>query len=114
MQAYSKRALPVLKWLNKLSHEQETIIPVRLVKGAYWDYEIKNAQQLGLNEYPVFTLKESTDLSYMACSSFLLSDECQKFMYPQFATHNAYTLCMIESIGYKKNYELQKLFWLLR
>ena len=110
VQAYSKRALPVLKWLNKLSHEQETIIPVRLVKGAYWDYEIKNAQQLGLNEYPVFTLKESTDLSYMACSSFLLSDECQKFMYPQFATHNAYTLCMIESIGYKKNYELQKLF----
>ena len=74
VQAYSKRALPVLVWLAALSKEQGDRIPVRLVKGAYWDSEIKMCQQRGISGYPVYTRKESTDVSYLACAHFLLSE----------------------------------------
>ncbi|OEY67155.1 bifunctional proline dehydrogenase/L-glutamate gamma-semialdehyde dehydrogenase PutA [Marinobacter sp. X15-166B] len=92
VQAYSKRALPVLCWLNKLAREQGDEIPVRLVKGAYWDTEIKICQQLGVDGYPVFTRKEATDTSYLACLRFLLSDYTRGALYPQLASHNAHTV----------------------
>ncbi|MEH6577145.1 MAG: bifunctional proline dehydrogenase/L-glutamate gamma-semialdehyde dehydrogenase PutA, partial [Amphritea sp.] len=88
VQAYSKRALPVLSWLNFLACQYKTPIPVRLVKGAYWDTEIKLAQQAGLPDYPVYTLKSATDLSYQICGEYLLSEHCP-YLKPQFATHNA-------------------------
>ena len=95
VQAYSKRALPTLIWLNALAKKLDTQIPVRLVKGAYWDSEIKWAQEKGLSEYPVFTRKENTDISYLACARFLLSKETDGYLRPQFATHNAHTVSSI-------------------
>ena len=95
MQAYSKRALPALCWLTKLAKEQGDEIPVRLVKGAYWDTEIKACQQLGLESYPVFTRKEATDTSYLACLRFLLSDYTEGALYPQLASHNAHTVASV-------------------
>jgi RHH-type transcriptional regulator, proline utilization regulon repressor / proline dehydrogenase / delta 1-pyrroline-5-carboxylate dehydrogenase len=93
VQAYSKRAWPVLQWLEALAQQLETRINVRLVKGAYWDSEIKRAQQRGLNSYPVFTSKTATDISYLACARWLLQRP-QNF-FPQFATHNAVTIASI-------------------
>ncbi|MDX1757123.1 MAG: bifunctional proline dehydrogenase/L-glutamate gamma-semialdehyde dehydrogenase PutA [Marinobacter sp.] len=95
VQAYSKRALPVLCWMTKLAKEQGDEIPVRLVKGAYWDTEIKICQQLGLAGYPVFTRKEATDTSYLACLRFLLSDYTKGALYPQLASHNAHTVASV-------------------
>lgn len=95
IQAYSKRALPVLCWLNKLAAEQGREIPIRLVKGAYWDTEIKICQQMGLDGYPVFTRKEATDVSYLACLKFLLSDHTKGNLYPQLASHNAHTVATV-------------------
>lgn len=92
IQAYSKRALPVLCWLNRLAKEQGDEIPIRLVKGAYWDTEIKICQQLGLDSYPVFTRKEATDTSYLACLRYLLSDYTEGALYPQLASHNAHAV----------------------
>jgi len=114
IQAYSKRALPILVWIAALAREQGDIIPVRLVKGAYWDSEIKQAQQLGLNDYPVFTRKESTDVSYLVCARFLFSDAAHPFIYPQFATHNAHTVACIKRLAISSNvthahYEFQRL-----
>ncbi|UZE94774.1 bifunctional proline dehydrogenase/L-glutamate gamma-semialdehyde dehydrogenase PutA [Alkalimarinus alittae] len=109
VQAYSKRALPVLTWLTALSREQGDLIPLRLVKGAYWDTEIKLSQQAGLTEYPVFTRKEATDVSYLACAHFLFSDEVRGRIYPQFATHNAHTVASIKSIATHDHYEFQRL-----
>lgn len=111
VQAYSKRALPVLCWLNKLAREQGDEIPVRLVKGAYWDNEIKHAQQLGIESYPVFTRKESTDTSYLACLRFLLSDYTKGALYPQLASHNAHTVASVLAIAQHKTrrIELQRL-----
>ncbi|TGN41330.1 bifunctional proline dehydrogenase/L-glutamate gamma-semialdehyde dehydrogenase PutA [Marinobacter confluentis] len=111
VQAYSKRALPVICWLNKLAKEQGKEIPVRLVKGAYWDNEIKHAQQLGIANYPVFTRKESTDTSYLACLRFLLSDYTRGALYPQMASHNAHTVASVLAIARKKErpIELQRL-----
>ncbi len=74
VQAYSKRALHVLCWITALAKEQGDEIPVRLVKGAYWDTEIKHCQEMGIENYPVFTRKEATDTSYIACARFLLSE----------------------------------------
>lgn len=99
VQAYSKRALPVLVWLNQLAKQQGDKIPVRLVKGAYWDSEIKWSQQAGYQAYPVFTRKEATDVSYLVCARFLLSEYTQGHIYPQFATHNAHTLAAISVIA---------------
>ncbi|MCV2884627.1 bifunctional proline dehydrogenase/L-glutamate gamma-semialdehyde dehydrogenase PutA [Aestuariibacter sp. AA17] len=111
VQAYSKRALPVLMWLTQLSKSQGDIIPVRLVKGAYWDTEIKECQQMGLDGYPVFTRKAGTDASYLACARFLLSEQTTGAIYPQFATHNAHTLVCIRKMAEKHNreYEFQRL-----
>src|SRR5690606_26999405 len=82
VQAYQKRAWPVIRWLEELGHSGHRVIPVRLVKGAYWDTEIKRAQQQGLAGYPVFTRKTSTDVSYLACARALLHES--PHLYPQF------------------------------
>src|SRR6185503_9589423 len=74
VQAYGKRAMPVLRWLHGLAEQGGKRIPVRLVKGAYWDSEIKWAQERGLVDYPVFTRKLHTDVSYLAGLRFLLSE----------------------------------------
>ncbi len=108
VQAYSRRALPVLQWLAQLAGQTTRIIPVRLVKGAYWDTEIKRAQEAGLTDYPVFTRKVSTDVSYLACARYLL--ENRKLFYPQFASHNAQTLASISVVAKNKTgYECQRL-----
>ncbi|PRB78979.1 bifunctional proline dehydrogenase/L-glutamate gamma-semialdehyde dehydrogenase PutA [Pseudomonas sp. MYb185] len=100
VQAYSKRALPVLHWLTRLATEQGDEIPVRLVKGAYWDTEIKQAQIEGLADYPVYTRKANTDIAYLACARYLLSDLTRGRLFPQFATHNAHTLvCLLDMAG---------------
>ncbi len=111
IQAYSKRALPVLCWLNKLAREQGDEIPIRLVKGAYWDSEIKLSQQLGEDGYPVFTRKEATDTSYLACLRFLLSDYTDGGLYPQLASHNAHTVASVLAMAKRKGrrFEFQRL-----
>ena len=93
VQAYQKRAIHVIAWLQSVAEHQRRRIPVRLVKGAYWDTEIKRAQELGLRDYPVFTRKLATDVSYLACARRLLAGGGA--FYPQFATHNAQTLASI-------------------
>jgi RHH-type proline utilization regulon transcriptional repressor/proline dehydrogenase/delta 1-pyrroline-5-carboxylate dehydrogenase len=108
VQAYQKRALPVISWLIDLAHRQRRIVPVRLVKGAYWDSEIKRGQELGLSDYPVFTRKIGTDTSYLACARALLS--APDNIYPQFATHNAHTLAAVQVFaGQNRKFEFQRL-----
>ncbi|MEA2081109.1 MAG: bifunctional proline dehydrogenase/L-glutamate gamma-semialdehyde dehydrogenase PutA, partial [Pseudomonadota bacterium] len=107
VQTYQKRAWPVLQWLRQLADKQHRRIPVRLVKGAYWDSEIKCAQERGLNGYPVFTRKSATDVSYLACAGFLMSNTDS--LYPQLASHNALTLAWVIEIGRGCDYELQRL-----
>ncbi|HYM17312.1 MAG TPA: bifunctional proline dehydrogenase/L-glutamate gamma-semialdehyde dehydrogenase PutA [Micropepsaceae bacterium] len=108
VQGYQKRALPVIEWLKDLAKRQNRVIPVRLVKGAYWDSEIKRAQEQGLSDYPVFTRKIGTDTSYLACARSLLSAPDRIF--PQFATHNAHTLSAIEAFaGKNRKFEFQRL-----
>ncbi|MCL9781701.1 bifunctional proline dehydrogenase/L-glutamate gamma-semialdehyde dehydrogenase PutA [Vibrio sp. S4M6] len=109
VQAYSKRALPVLVWLNGLAKEQGDLIPLRLVKGAYWDSEIKWSQQAGYDNYPVYTRKEATDVAYLACARFLLSDSVRGNIFPQFASHNAHTVTAIAVMAQHKDYEFQRL-----
>ncbi|MGI9276724.1 MAG: bifunctional proline dehydrogenase/L-glutamate gamma-semialdehyde dehydrogenase PutA [Endozoicomonas sp.] len=109
VQAYGKRALPVLSWLAALALEQGDRIPVRLVKGAYWDSEIKLCQQAGLAGYPVYTRKEATDVAYIVCARFLLSEPVQKLLYPQFASHNAHTVASILTIASHRGFEFQRL-----
>lgn len=107
LQAYQKRCFQVLDYLVQLCHETKRRIPLRLVKGAYWDSEIKQAQILGLPGYPVFTRKEHTDVSYLACAQTMLQHpEC---FYPQFATHNALTVAAILEMAGDKTFELQRL-----
>ena len=108
VQAYQKRALPLLEYLNRLADAQDRIIPVRLVKGAYWDMEIKRAQEQGLADFPVFTLKRNTDLSYLACARYLLA-HCPR-IYPQFATHNAHTVSYIHHHAGDREFEFQRLY----
>ncbi|MCX7552795.1 bifunctional proline dehydrogenase/L-glutamate gamma-semialdehyde dehydrogenase PutA [Marinicella sp. S1101] len=108
VQAYQKRALKVLEWLADLHDKHKRLIPLRLVKGAYWDTEIKRAQEQGLSHYPVFTRKVNTDVSYLACAQFLLSNRSR--FYPQFATHNANTVAAINIMaGESGGYEYQRL-----
>ncbi|WP_370051889.1 bifunctional proline dehydrogenase/L-glutamate gamma-semialdehyde dehydrogenase PutA [Neptunomonas sp.] len=109
VQAYSKRALPVLAWLAALAKQQGDCIPLRLVKGAYWDTEIKNCQQRGLSGYPVYTRKEATDTSYLACARFLLSESVRGNIFPQFASHNAHTVAAITQIAQHSDFEFQRL-----
>ncbi|HSC18990.1 MAG TPA: bifunctional proline dehydrogenase/L-glutamate gamma-semialdehyde dehydrogenase PutA [Rhizomicrobium sp.] len=94
VQGYQKRALPVIAWVADLAKRQDRRIPVRLVKGAYWDTEIKRAQELGLGDYPVFTRKAATDTSYLAAARALFA--AGEAIYPQFATHNAHTLSAVQ------------------
>jgi RHH-type proline utilization regulon transcriptional repressor/proline dehydrogenase/delta 1-pyrroline-5-carboxylate dehydrogenase len=108
VQAYQKRALPVLSWLGELARTQDRRIPVRLVKGAYWDTEIKRAQELGLDEYPVFTRKAATDTSYLAAARAMLA--MPDAIFPQFATHNAHTMAAIDTLaGDNPDFEFQRL-----
>jgi RHH-type proline utilization regulon transcriptional repressor/proline dehydrogenase/delta 1-pyrroline-5-carboxylate dehydrogenase len=107
VQSYGKRAIPVLRWLRRLAERERKRIPVRLVKGAYWDSEIKWAQERGLEDYPVFTRKIHTDVSYLACVRLLLS--YREAFYPQFATHNAHTVATAIVAGGSDAYEMQRL-----
>lgn len=108
VQAYQKRALPLIEWLADMAKRHKRRLMVRLVKGAYWDSEIKDAQERGLSGYPVFTRKVSTDVSYLACVKRLLSDA--KAFYPQFATHNAHSVAaVLELAGKRRDYEFQRL-----
>lgn len=107
VQAYQKRAIWVIDWLKELTDRVGRKLMVRLVKGAYWDTEIKNTQSDGLADFPVFTRKSSTDVSYHACANKLLA--YRDTIYPQFATHNAYTAAtIIELAGDdKEGFEFQ-------
>ena len=111
VQAYQKRALPVIDWLADLAHRANRRLMVRLCKGAYWDAEIKLAQERGLSDYPVFTRKVSSDLSYLACARRLFADPAA--FYPAFATHNAHTLAAVAEIaisaGGSDEWEYQRL-----
>lgn len=108
VQAYGKRAGPVLDWLYTLSEELDRKIMVRLVKGAYWDTEIKRAQVEGLSGFPVFSRKAATDVSYILCAGKLLAMTDR--IYPQFATHNAHTVAAIVEMASDKNaFEFQRL-----
>src|SRR5699024_7794663 len=93
VQAYQKRAFVLLDWLLALATRHQRRLMVRLVKGAYWDSEIKDTQIQGLEEYPVFTRKIATDVSYLACARKLLA--AGDTLFPQFATHNAHTIAAI-------------------
>ncbi len=108
VQAYAKSCLPVLEWIHALADALDRRVAVRLVKGAYWDFEIKHAQLQGLPTYPVFTRKASTDVSYLAGARYLL-DHADR-LYPQFATHNAHTVAaVLEMAGDLDRYEFQRL-----
>jgi RHH-type proline utilization regulon transcriptional repressor/proline dehydrogenase/delta 1-pyrroline-5-carboxylate dehydrogenase len=107
-QAYQKRAIYIIHWLADLAKETNKRIPVRLVKGAYWDSEIKWAQLLGLDDYPVFTRKEYTDVSYLACAAEMLKKP--HAFYPQFATHNALTVSSIIEMAEDTPFEFQRLY----
>lgn len=105
VQAYQKRCPFVIDYLIDLARRSHQKLMIRLVKGAYWDSEIKWAQVDGLNGYPLYTRKVHTDISYLACARKLLS--AQDAVFPQFATHNAYTLAAIYEMGKGKNFEHQ-------
>lgn len=107
VQAYQKRAIHVIDWLAQLASECKRQIPVRLVKGAYWDTEIKRAQERGLDDYPVFTRKAATDVSYLACARSLFDHG--DLVYPQFATHNARTVATLIVMAQSRPFEFQRL-----
>ncbi len=108
VQTYQRRAPDVINWLEDLAVEGKRRIPTRLVKGAYWDTEIKTAQELGLSSYPVFTRKINTDVSYLACVRMLL-DSSGRFL-PQFASHNAHTVAYVLHMAPASlDYEFQRL-----
>ena len=108
VQAYQKRAGTVIDWIADAAAALDRRLMVRLVKGAYWDSEIKRAQERGLADYPVFSRKAMTDLNYVGCARKLL--KARPRLYPQFATHNALTVAsMIEDAGGTHDYEFQRL-----
>ena len=108
VQAYQKRAGAVIDWSGQAAEALDRRLMVRLVKGAYWDTEIKRAQERGLADYPVFTRKALTDLCYLDCARKLLG--ARPRLYPQFATHNALTVAsVIEDAGGIDGYEFQRL-----
>jgi RHH-type proline utilization regulon transcriptional repressor/proline dehydrogenase/delta 1-pyrroline-5-carboxylate dehydrogenase len=109
VQAYQKRALAVVGWIEDVADAKNRRLAVRLVKGAYWDTEIKRGQERGLPDYPVFTRKAMTDLCYMACVRRLLA--ARNRLFPQFATHNALTVAsVIEDAGSVDGFEFQRLY----
>jgi RHH-type proline utilization regulon transcriptional repressor/proline dehydrogenase/delta 1-pyrroline-5-carboxylate dehydrogenase len=108
VQVYQKRAGAVIGWIAHAAEALDRRLTVRLVKGAYWDTEIKRAQERGLADYPVFTRKAMTDLCYTDCVRRLL--KARPWLYPQFATHNALTVAsVIEDAGGVSGYEFQRL-----
>jgi RHH-type proline utilization regulon transcriptional repressor/proline dehydrogenase/delta 1-pyrroline-5-carboxylate dehydrogenase len=108
VQAYQRRAADVIRLLIEMAGDGGRRIPVRLVKGAYWDTEVKRSQEQGLSSYPVFTRKAHTDVSYLACARLLLSGRNK--LYGQFATHNAHTLAsVLHFAGSRKDFEFQRL-----
>jgi RHH-type proline utilization regulon transcriptional repressor/proline dehydrogenase/delta 1-pyrroline-5-carboxylate dehydrogenase len=109
VQAYQKRAMHVIDFLSETAKDHHRRFCVRLVKGAYWDMEIKRTQERGLKDYPVFTRKLNTDLSYMACADKMMRDK--KGIYSQFATHNAYTAATIMAYAdhNQTSFEFQRL-----
>ena len=108
IQAYQKRAAAVIDHVDALARAHDRKLMVRLVKGAYWDTEIKRAQERGLDGYPVFTRKAMTDLNYVACAQKLLA--LRPRIFPQFATHNALTVAsVLELAGSEGGYEFQRL-----
>ena len=108
VQSYLKRGLDACRWIVALAEETGRCIPVRLVKGAYWDAEIKRAQENGLDGYPVFTRKVNSDVSFLACARELLAAKGRT--YPQFATHNAHSVAsVIHFAGDNRHFEFQRL-----
>ncbi len=109
IQAYQKRGVPLCDWTAKLARRHGRRLMVRLVKGAYWDTEIKLSQVGGYKDFPVFTRKVATDVSYLACAAKLL--EARDVLYPAFATHNAYTIGAIKALAAKGegDFEFQRL-----
>jgi RHH-type proline utilization regulon transcriptional repressor/proline dehydrogenase/delta 1-pyrroline-5-carboxylate dehydrogenase len=105
VQAYQKRAFYVVDWLAGVARRTQRRFMVRLVKGAYWDAEIKRTQELGLADYPVFTRKANTDVSYLACAQKLLADPAA--FYTQFATHNAHTVAAVSIMAGATPFEFQ-------
>jgi RHH-type transcriptional regulator, proline utilization regulon repressor / proline dehydrogenase / delta 1-pyrroline-5-carboxylate dehydrogenase len=97
IQAYQKRAVPLCRWVVDLARRYQRKLFVRLVKGAYWDTEIKASQVGGFADFPVFTRKVATDVSYLACAEVLLAAGDR--LYPAFATHNAYTVAAIKALA---------------
>ena len=108
VQAYAKRTPFVIDWLIETASAAKRRWYVRLVKGAYWDAEIKRAQENGLAGYPVFTRKPNTDVSYLACARRLFNAGSE-LIYPQFATHNAHTIAAVHHIAQGRPYEYQRL-----
>jgi RHH-type proline utilization regulon transcriptional repressor/proline dehydrogenase/delta 1-pyrroline-5-carboxylate dehydrogenase len=109
VQAYQKRAPAVIDWVTEAARAHGRRVMVRLVKGAYWDTEVKRTQERGLADYPVFSRKAMTDLSYMVCVRKLLA--ARPVVYPQFATHNALTVAFaVEAAGGVTGYEFQRLY----
>ncbi|HEX4649143.1 MAG TPA: bifunctional proline dehydrogenase/L-glutamate gamma-semialdehyde dehydrogenase PutA [Steroidobacteraceae bacterium] len=108
VQAYGRRAPLVLEWIAAVARDNGRRMTVRLVKGAYWDSEIKRAQERGLATFPVYTSKAATDASYLECARELLASS--DVLYPQFATHNAYTVAaVLELAPPGAQYEFQRL-----
>ncbi len=108
VQAYGRRAPMVLEWIAQLARETGRRMSVRLVKGAYWDSEIKRAQERGLASFPVYTTKAATDVSYLQCVQLLFA--ARDVIYPQFATHNAYTVAAVLGLAPAgAAYEFQRL-----
>jgi RHH-type transcriptional regulator, proline utilization regulon repressor / proline dehydrogenase / delta 1-pyrroline-5-carboxylate dehydrogenase len=105
VQAYQRRARAVIDWLVALARRNRRRLMVRLVKGAYWDAEIKRAQVDGLADYPVFTRKVHTDVSYLACARAMLA--APDAMFPQFASHNAFTIAAVHTLAGDAEYEFQ-------
>lgn len=109
IQAYGRRARHVIDWTANLARELGSLFMVRLVKGAYWDAEIKHAQELGLPDFTVFTRKSSTDLSYLVCAQDMYAHK--DVLFSQFATHNAHTIAAVTKIwsDSPEHYEFQRL-----
>jgi RHH-type proline utilization regulon transcriptional repressor/proline dehydrogenase/delta 1-pyrroline-5-carboxylate dehydrogenase len=107
VQAYQKRGPALIDWMIALAEDTGRRFPTRLVKGAYWDSEVKHAQELGLADYPVWTRKVTTDLCYLVCARRMLA--ASHAFYPQFATHNAHSLAAVASMGKGAEMEFQRL-----
>ncbi|MCB1600722.1 MAG: bifunctional proline dehydrogenase/L-glutamate gamma-semialdehyde dehydrogenase PutA [Xanthomonadales bacterium] len=107
LQSYQKRAIGAVDWLADMARGSGRLLNVRLVKGAYWDSEIKRAQIDGYSGYPVYTRKPNTDLSYLACAKRILAHG--GVLYPQFATHNAHTIAAIHHLAQGQPFEYQRL-----